>query len=138
MRDGIIPRKKDDAKLFLDENVEKWVIHAVIHWMDNINMKKYSKYFADFEQPISGKKLTNYNNIYMFRLRIDFEIEREDALKIIKEIDKLRQFLPGDPSIIDYEKESEWLTQSFDLLAMRFKTNQHYKQEMNFKRIRLK
>ena len=52
-------RKEDEPDSFKDSNVLNWVIHGVINWMDNIGMEKYSKYFADFEQPISGEKLTN-------------------------------------------------------------------------------
>lgn len=109
--------------------------------MDNIGMKKYSKYFADFEQPISGEKLTNYKNIYMFRLEIDFEIETNDALNIIKEIDKLRKYLPSfyikEPWIIDYDKECEWLHTSFNLLAIRFRNNQYQKRRVTLRKISL-
>ena len=86
VRHGIIPRKRDKQELFENCNVNEWVIHQVIDWMDNINMQRYSKFFANFEKPMSGIKLLDVHNIYLFRLEIDFEIETNDALKIMLEI----------------------------------------------------
>ena len=55
----------------------------------------------------------------IFRLEAHFEIETNDDLCIIKEIDKLRKYLPNyiikEPWIIDYDKVGEWLCTSFDL-----------------------
>ena len=120
VRHGIIPRKRDKQELFENCNVNEWVIHQVIDWMDNIKMQRYSKFFANFEKPMSGIKLLDVHNIYLFRLEIDFEIETNDALKIMLEIEKLRQYLPIDPTIIDYVESGKWLEISFKLLGMKY------------------
>ena len=137
LKQGIMARKDDGMDIFEDNNVINWVIHGVINWIYNIGMDKYAKYFADFEQPLTGEKLTDYNKIYLFRLEIDYEIEREDALRIIKEIDKLREYLPGDPNIIDYDEEGRWLIQSFEFYEMRFRNNMYHKQRVNLRLISL-
>eukprot|EP01083_Nonionella_stella_P065210 170659_1 len=122
VRRGIIPRKAHEAQKFKAQNVINWVIHQVIDWMDSIGMEHNSKYFADFERPMSGQRLLNYKNIYQFRLEIDFKIETHDALHIVQEIDKLRQFVAIEDKIIDYIEEAKWLHQSFELLQKRYCT----------------
>ena len=123
VRHGIVQRKQDEdeAKQFEYTNIMEWVIHHVIHWLDDINMEKYSKYFATFSKPISGIKLLNYKEIYSFRLHVDYQIECDDAMKIMKEIDKLRKYKPRDPNLIDYEETGKWLQLSFKLLAEQYR-----------------
>eukprot|EP01084_Bolivina_argentea_P009233 17272_1 len=123
VRMGIIPRKEEDLKCFSVSNVMNWVIHQVINWMDNIGMNGYSKYFADFERPMSGRRILNRKNIYHFRLEIDFNINTFDALKIIKEIDNLREYIPKDDKLIDYIEESKWLDISFNLLGEKYRNS---------------
>jgi len=107
VRQGIVPRKDDQPELFERTNIKHWVIHQVIHWMDSIGLGEYSKYFADFERPISGQKLLDYANMYLFRLEIDFDIPTHDALKMVREIDKLRAYMPQPRKKEEKEKLEE-------------------------------
>ena len=60
--------------------------------------------FASFERPMSGRKLCDVEHMNVARLQLDFGMQSDAALRLMREIEKLRPFCVGEQ---EQEDDSE-------------------------------
>eukprot|EP01084_Bolivina_argentea_P290146 498331_1 len=87
-----------------------WTESQISSWMHSIGMNKYIGNIL-LDTNINGKILLDNDCINVFVLEIDFDFTANDAMQMVKQIDKL-----------NFQQESKWLNISFQQLAMRYDT----------------